>query len=106
LRHSRAARDGFECKQHPVRLEGFALAHGKEKTPAPADQLADRGLDRAAGLSQLIDLGIEWGWQCRTLHHARLRQRIEPIRQERGTDVVEAFAEIAKISRDISRSQR
>src|SRR5260370_28758782 len=65
LRHSRAARDGFECEQHPVRLEGFALPHRKEKAPAPADQLANRGLDRAASLGQLIDLGVENGRQRR-----------------------------------------
>src|SRR6516225_3304859 len=99
LRYSRAARDGFECEQHPVRLEGFTLAHGKEKAPAPADQLADRGLYGAASFGELIDLGIERSRQHRTLHDARFQQGIEPIRQKRRADIVEAFAKIAEAHR-------
>src|SRR6516164_574633 len=43
LRHCRAARNGVECEQHPVRLERFALPRGKQKAAAPTDQLTDRG---------------------------------------------------------------
>src|ERR1700730_9235807 len=44
-----ASRNGIEREQYPVRLEGIVWAHREEKAPAPADQFADRGLQRATG---------------------------------------------------------
>jgi hypothetical protein len=98
-RRWRPARNRVESEQDPVRLEGFALAHGEEKAPAPADQLADRGLYRTAILGQLVDLRIEWRRQGRASHDAALDEGMEARRQKSRADAIQPRAEITKAHR-------
>ena len=66
---------------------GIVLAHGEEKASAPADQLANRGLDRAADFSELVDRALK-GTAASRGAPGFVDERVEPPGQQRQTDIV------------------
>src|SRR5205823_9945011 len=89
-------RNGVKAKHHPVRLERVARRRREQEATAPADQLADRGLNFPTDLRQLVYLRIDRPRQGSSPHDVALDQGGKARCQQGGTHTVKMIQEIAK----------
>ena len=89
-------RNGVKAKHHPVRLERVARRRREQEATAPADQLADRGLNFPTDLRQLVYLRIDRPRQGSSPHDVALDQGGKARCQQGGTHTVKMIQEISK----------